>query len=574
MMDIGKLTGMIRRHHGTMILYSLFVMVVFAMLEYPNALKAFDDYFYSFHFSYPPVNFNGGDYDVPLTSWSQLIDSQVNHYFSNNGRFIVHSASQMFINFLGYDMLCLAVALLSLLAIELLTRLAVPSARITIWQRLVMVLVFLLISPWIFLNNTWSGAATFTLCYTIPTVGWLYAIYLLRRFGSGAARHRGALLYAALFLLGIAIGSLHEGYSVCFGSAVAIFCIRRLRRLDARTWWLVAGLFLGSLIVVFSPGIHHRAGEFDAMIRFWVMVRNVYESSHVLFPAGLAVLLSCVACCISRWRSALKEAWHCSRLVMTAGVIEYIFVIWVTDMGPDTRAFTPFGIALILYVGSLIIGVIDVEWKKLPRIFTATLVVVISAITVTAFHYGVINRHIYQQREAQYRNSRDGLIVIPREGNGYRSPWTSGFSLFGVVAPSPWNPKFVFGNQAIACYYDKHEPWYLPAVDLDNLEPYRIDSGNDSLRVYAPEGEWWVIVRGLPRGKYEAKATAYRYASPVKRLWKWIYPDDVPSVPLFSTSFTHDGGHYLVISRCFSSRINEIGVYRGGEESLRVAVPE
>lgn len=188
-----------------------------------------------------------------LTSWSQLIDSQVNHYFSNNGRFIIHSMSQIFINFWGYDMLCVAVGLLSMLAIGLLTRLAEPHRATTIWERMLMILVFLLVSPWIFLNNTWSGAATFTLCYTIPTVGWLYAVYLFERYNSAGRVDAGGWQLVGIALLGLITGSLHEGYSISYGLVMGIYCLRHLKRIPLRTWVLTGGLFVGSLIVIASP---------------------------------------------------------------------------------------------------------------------------------------------------------------------------------------------------------------------------------------------------------------------------------------------------------------------------------
>lgn len=567
--------GLFSRQSLQWALYLVFVFVVFALLEYPNAIKSFDDYFYSFHFRYPPVYFNGGDSDCPLTSWSQLLDSQVNHYFSNNGRFIVHSLSQIFVNFWGYDMLCVAVGLLSLLTIGLLTRLAMQGRPTTIWERLLMILVFLLVSPWIFLNNTWSGAATFTLCYTIPTVGWLYAVYLFRHYNSAGRVEAGPCQLAGIALLGIVIGSLHEGYSVSYGLVMGIYCLRHLKRLPLRSWLLIGGLFVGSLIVIASPGIHHRAGEFNMTIRLWVMVRNLYELSYVFIPVVTALLLTAVAWLNKKWRPAVTDALRCSRLVVWAGVVEYLFTMFMSDMGPDTRAFTPTGIAIILYVGALAINVINIERSKVSVVFTAGLVLVISAITLTAFHYGVINRERYLSYEAQYRESPEGRIVIPRDNNGYSSPWTSGFTQFGVVPPVPWNPKFCFGACPMGFYYDKIEPVFRPDIDFDDLEQYRVSAQGDSIVAYASPGEWWIVIKGLPRAKkYEAYATSYRYHSPIKRLWKWIYPDDIPPIFLDSSCYNHNGENYVIVSRKFNIDIDEINVTRDSVELVRLAVPE
>lgn len=74
--------------------------------------------------------------------------------------------------------------------------------------------------------------------------------------------------------------------------------------------------------------------------------------------------------------------------------------------------------------------------------------------------------------------------------------------------------------------------------------------------------------------KYETYATSYRYHSPIKQLWKWIYPDGMPPIFLESSCYNHDGENYIIVSRRFNIDIDEIMVTRDSAKLVRLAVPE
>lgn len=222
-----------------------------------------DDYLYSFYLT--PVAaksfFEGASigFEQKISSFTDVIFSQYNHYFYVNGRTIPHILEQSFAGLWGENCFNLinvfAFLLLNMLVIWIsgkrnLTKFGYWVAAVFfIWFLLPCpVDLFLLMSG--ALNYTWSAVLclAFLLVYT--------KVRQMERVNWGVA--------FLLFLLGVISGWTHESLVIGISGALfIIYCVQyNKRKPKSPEIALVAGFWLGTLLLCLSPAARGRA-SFD-----------------------------------------------------------------------------------------------------------------------------------------------------------------------------------------------------------------------------------------------------------------------------------------------------------------------
>ena len=222
-----------------------------------------DDYLYSFYLT--PVAaksfFEGASigFEQKISSFTDVIFSQYNHYFYVNGRTIPHILEQSFAGLWGENCFNLinvfAFLLLNMLVIWIsgkrnLTKFGYWVAAVFfIWFLLPCpVDLFLLMSG--ALNYTWSAVLclAFLLVYT--------KVLHMERVNWGVA--------FLLFLLGVISGWTHESLVIGISGALfIIYCVQyNKRKPKSPEIALVAGFWLGTLLLCLSPAARGRA-SFD-----------------------------------------------------------------------------------------------------------------------------------------------------------------------------------------------------------------------------------------------------------------------------------------------------------------------
>ena len=222
-----------------------------------------DDYLYSFYLT--PVAaksfFEGASigFEQKISSFTDVIFSQYNHYFYVNGRTIPHILEQSFAGLWGENCFNLinvfAFLLLNMLVIWIsgkrnLTKFGYWVAAVFfIWFLLPCpVDLFLLMSG--ALNYTWSAVLclAFLLVYT--------KVRQMERVNWGVA--------FLLFLQGVISGWTHESLVIGISGALfIIYCVQyNKRKPKSPEVALVAGFWLGTLLLCLSPAARGRA-SFD-----------------------------------------------------------------------------------------------------------------------------------------------------------------------------------------------------------------------------------------------------------------------------------------------------------------------
>lgn len=222
-----------------------------------------DDYLYSFYLT--PVAaksfFEGASigFEQKISSFTDVIFSQYNHYFYVNGRTIPHILEQSFAGLWGENCFNLinvfAFLLLNMLVIWIsgkrnLTKFGYWVAAVFfIWFLLPCpVDLFLLMSG--ALNYTWSAV----LCLAFLLVH--NKVRQMERVNWGVA--------FLLFLLGVISGWTHESLVIGISGALfIIYCVQyNKRKPKSPEIALVAGFWLGTLLLCLSPAARGRA-SFD-----------------------------------------------------------------------------------------------------------------------------------------------------------------------------------------------------------------------------------------------------------------------------------------------------------------------
>lgn len=213
-------------------------------------------YFYSFtdtadgsYFNFKAVK--------PVTCFSDICHSLVNHYNHVNGRIPVHAAQYFFSAIASprfiYPLNALILVALIAAFVRLTTR--VPSSRTNPWTWLLATAMFLYLFPapsrlWYSLNLSVN--------YLWPSLATVAMLLVWRRATLGAGFNSVAVK-AAIVVAALLAGWSNEGFSLPLCGAMVITVIAAPRRLLGKTWWFILPLGIGCLMLIASPGNWHRA---------------------------------------------------------------------------------------------------------------------------------------------------------------------------------------------------------------------------------------------------------------------------------------------------------------------------
>ena len=222
-----------------------------------------DDYLYSFYLT--PVAaksfFEGASigFEQKISSFTDVIFSQYNHYFYVNGRTIPHILEQSFAGLWGEN----CFNLINVFAFLLLNMLVIwisgkrNLTKFGYWVVAVFFIWFLLPCP-VDLFLLMSGALNYTwsavLCLAFLLV--YNKVRQMERVNWGVA--------FLLFLLGVISGWTHESLVIGISGALfIIYCVQyNKRKPKSPEIALVAGFWLGTLLLCLSPAARGRA-SFD-----------------------------------------------------------------------------------------------------------------------------------------------------------------------------------------------------------------------------------------------------------------------------------------------------------------------
>lgn len=336
-----------------------------------------DDFTYRFNQS------NGAE----ITSFGDILQSNVYGYTHVNGRFLVHVFIQIV---LAYDLHTLFLCLSGLAFAVLLLSLLYLVRRTQQSNGDLVYVVLGLILFWPLMATSFYG----TVCMTINYL-WSAAIYM---FFLAVYFHvkEDSINYPVwklivLFLFGLLCGSWQESFGIGIGGAICLYHLFNLRRTNKSTYALIIGLGIGLCISIFAPGNFVRVGiesEGATGISGFIY-RTIQLCRHNLFvDVWLAIgLLSAALDAIRKdYFAFIKSNW----LYFLAASLAFAFTLYTIAMSMMQGTWQ-------LTILGLIDAILMVKFMQtyLPRIYQSKSVAIIVLVLMSVFVGSVYGyRHV------------------------------------------------------------------------------------------------------------------------------------------------------------------------------------
>lgn len=244
-----------------------------------------DDVFYAFYCEIPKR----------IESFTDIFNSQIDHYFLRNGRFLIHCIVQMFCAIWGLKAFYIVNTIVFLFFLYIVYRYILQRTKNDSALLSITLLSLLLFLPqWNFtIIGYVSGAVNYLWCAV------LYMLFIIFYENERKKQRSVNTLYGiAYFLLSLIVGSLQESFCIGISGYFLYYYIMNPKLFKGSVIPIVIGFLIGSAIVVVAPGnlvrVEREVPDTFILIRF---VKNFF----FLFSGGGKVLVIFVGTIILMW---------------------------------------------------------------------------------------------------------------------------------------------------------------------------------------------------------------------------------------------------------------------------------
>lgn len=438
-------------------IWFLFVATTFWLLD-RFSISVGDDLGYMFADS----ALHKGD-GLPIENIYQCFATQANHYFTTNGRFLVHVATHFFTAIAGLDIFRIVNSIMFALLWLATIKLSFHNISGTSEFKFVLPLFLLLIfipDP----GTTMFSLVAFAINYLWTAAAIFLFLIVLRHTATHNYRFKtGYHYYAILFVFAIVIGSLHESYSIPI--SLSLFCclIFGYEKISSLPLTMILGFFIGAAISVFAPGNFHHAVQgggfdFDDILR-----KTNALSSELLFSPitfiGIAVLILIFIKSKPAIRFIKENKFYF--LTIISALILAIFTFT-----SSRQLFCPSVMAIILIAKLIHKAVLK---HKSQQILTIAMSTTIAFIFIFAFY---LRRNTYDnfcQITSQLGESHSILFADVSDAN-YNSPCPIIRLMARAYAPDP------FEGENLYLLFDGYTKRGLSRVYWDNRQNNNIQN--------------------------------------------------------------------------------------------------
>lgn len=371
--------------------YTLLLLIsgiIFYILNYLTPLFS-DDWHYNFIY---------GTLDK-IDNISDVIKSQYIHYFKCNGRFIPHFIIQLFDGILGKELFNVFNTIAFILFIHLSTHLVKNEYKaLYLPAFLILLLCFYFIPSF---NNCFlwmSGACNYL---WVADILLIFNILLFKQI-------KEKIYYPLLFIIGMISGWTNEAFIIGMSCGYFVyFIIKRIKPTLPQTI-LLSGFYIGTILLVFSPGSIHRAlGNNNTPLNITAILHNLINSFLNMNNIRLLPLLI-ILFLYSTYKKKInpKQFIGDNIIWIIAIIVSFIFVLFTNYNSGHSRFGFEF-FSLLLTVKLLSNFNINKYFIQVLHFFLA-----ITAIYIIKLSY--TNYHEYQNCINQI-NQSDNSIILTNE---------------------------------------------------------------------------------------------------------------------------------------------------------------
>ncbi len=328
-----------------------------------------------------------------ITSISDIVASQHNHYMHENGRIVIHSIVQLYSGILGKNVFAVCNGLVFILLAILLLRLC----RMNIHRPGHVLTVCCL-----------------TLIYTFPIkpdiayqTNYLWTSALITAFLLCFLRVRYAKVgqLTLLALLGFCAGESNEAFTSGIAITIIIIFFHRRMHFSPSQWVLAIAFGIGIIIDIAAPANRIRLGTSFPM-PLWSATLSILRYIWMIIPLVLILL----------WRNhtgslPIRTFWRRNRIIITAAAINFTVIAMVGIV----YAYVCMGLRLLVLI--LLLSSLHDLRHVAPQCIApgyTALIALTAAITLYMIHNlkQWNAKYSYIEREYLY-HSPDGIVEIP-----------------------------------------------------------------------------------------------------------------------------------------------------------------
>jgi hypothetical protein len=448
-----------RNRRIELLIFVSFAFIGFLLLNFYSP-RTMDDFHYAFMFT------EFGRSTIKISSIFEIPASQFHHYFSHNGRSLVHSLAQFF-SFQKSDVLfnilnsMAVVALITLMTLYAKMKTAYNNLN-KLWVASFLLFWFLVPSP------------SMTLMWKTGSLNYLWTATLITAFlcihhKLSAGHFSKTYLLPILFFIGVVCGWGHEGLSIGISLGLLLHHISHRKSISPSIVFLVIGFWIGTSMVVFSPGILSRAdGSLLSPSLFTVVSKRAMALYRMFFEAqtkaSLILVLGMLALFLKN-RKSLKEFRSKNSLLFMSFVSFFVFQVLTAFPGQGRGAMGMELVAMLLILIYLINirGTMSLRVKKIaiPVLFLLFGIDYASALSSCAK-----NSNSAKTLLSDYLKAENGVVR-----SSFSQTVLNDRFIFYLYSFDPNYPQ----NVAFARFYDTKKP----LVVLDKTLYDQIHFGGD-----------------------------------------------------------------------------------------------
>lgn len=388
----------------------LFFIIALAFYSH-NYLSAeyLDDFVYKFVF----VN-GAPDFSQPICSIQDIILSQYDHYFTWNGRSIVHLFVQFFSGLLGKNTFNIFNTIVFCIFILLLRSIVSKQNRSDFF-------IFATIISLVFLMPSFAN----TFIWMTGSINYLWSatclllflhIYESRQFDP---LHKKTI---SLLVLSILLGWTHEAIS--FPLAISIVAFNFLypkQNIKTTGFWLAIFFLAGACLSAFAPATIARSGATKTLSVTDIALKVF--SGFVVMSKLRIIYISIIAIIIiwSKDRNLFKAIISNNRHLLLA-TIPALAIVFISGFDASRVAF-----GLELYCLIILLRIISQAVNKFNahhlNLVSCTLSFGICVFYCFVFYHAIPTWHETQNLISQIQNNKDGVIGTNEHDSGFFSPF-------------------------------------------------------------------------------------------------------------------------------------------------------
>lgn len=337
-----------------------------------------------------------------IHEFSQVISSQIAHYFNSNGRTVAHFLCQLYIPFFGKLLFSISNSVLYVGLLLLMAGLC--SVKYDDWKMMAMLACFIVL----------GFRTKFTPTCQIGYL-WMFALVaafllVLKKFGDNGRMpwSRWHLLWAAP--LSFLAGWSQEALVVGIGAALAVYVVLHFRRVAFSQWVMLSFFVVGALLLCLSPATMGRVEETHAV--------SSYLSSQVLslVKTGFYLRITYILLVLALYlllnrRIPIKKLFACAVFYWIVWGVMLVFNLVIGVFG-NRQLFGMEFAAMVIIVKEVQAFILP-ENQNNKLISTLLLSVLSICCLLVVISNAKFLKHdwlVYNTIDAAYRASDDGVV--------------------------------------------------------------------------------------------------------------------------------------------------------------------